>query len=68
MENTIQLIIYIILVYLLIGIVFSIFFYLKGIKKVDEVAIGSTFGFKLIVFPGIVVFWPFLLTKWIQTK
>jgi len=68
MEKIILLIGYIILFYLLIGIIFSIFFYLKGINKVDEVAIGSTLGFKLVVFPGIVVFWPVLLSKWIQTK
>ncbi len=67
MEQIIQIAIYLDLGYLILGIVFSIFFYRKGIEKVDEVTIGSTRGFKLIVFPGVVVFWPFLLYKWMKT-
>jgi hypothetical protein len=66
MEQFFQIAIYLDLGYLILGIIFSIFFYQKGIEKVDEVAIGSTRGFKLIVFPGIIVFWPFLLYKWIK--
>lgn len=32
---------------------------------VDEGAHGSGWGFRLIIIPGIVVFWPLLLRKWI---
>jgi hypothetical protein len=56
------------LVYLLAGVVFAIFFLLKGIEKVDEAAHGSGWGFRLIIFPGTVALWPLLLKKWISIK
>ena len=66
MEKIILFLIYVAIGYLFIGLIFSIFFYPKGIKKIDEVAIAGSLGFKLIVFPGIIFFWPFLLSKWIK--
>jgi len=63
MEQVIQIFLFIALGYLVLGLIFSVFFYLKGMDKVDEVASESNIGFKLIIFPGIVVFWPFLLSK-----
>lgn len=68
MEEIIQLLVYAVLIYLIIGVLFSFFFYHKGMSKIDEIATGSTIGFKLIAFPGIVVFWPFLLGKWLKQK
>ena len=64
MEKIIQFKVYLILGYIILGIIFSFFFYAKGMKKVDKVSNGSTIGFKLIVFPGVVTFWPFLFSKW----
>ena len=51
-------------VYLLIGLLFSIPFYLQGMKKVDAETQQSGMVFKLIIFPGILAFWPVLLNKW----
>ena len=56
------------MIYLFVGVIFAFFFYVKGMTKLDEGAKGSSIGFKLIVFPGIVVFWPFLLSKWIKAN
>ena len=53
-------------VYLLLGILFVIPFLLKGITKVDEGAHGGTIGFKIIIIPGVIVFWPLLLKKWMN--
>jgi hypothetical protein len=50
--------------YLLSGFVFAIAFLAKGIAAVDEGAVGSTIGFRIIIMPGVIVFWPFLLTRW----
>jgi ABC-type multidrug transport system permease subunit len=64
------LVIYVILItlviYLLIGFMFAISFIVKGVNKIDEGAHGSGWGFKLIIIPGTIVFWPVLLKKWIQ--
>ena len=62
----IQIILIIVLIYLLAGVLFVIPFLLKGIVKVDEVAHGGSIGFKLIIIPGIIVFWPVLLKKWLN--
>jgi len=55
-------------IYLLIGVLFVIPFLMKGLNKVDEGAHGSTIGFKIIIIPGVVVFWPVLLSKWMKEK
>lgn len=54
--------------YLVAGILFAILFLIKGIEKTDPAAHGSGWGFKLIILPGTIVFWPVLLHKWIQSK
>ena len=53
-------------VYLALGVVFVISFLMKGLTKVDEGAHGSTMGFKIIIIPGVIVFWPVLLSKWMK--
>lgn len=56
---------WVILIYLAVGLIFAVAFIIKGLKMVDEGAHGSGWGFRLIIIPGIVVFWPLLLRKWI---
>jgi hypothetical protein len=53
-------------VYLAAGFVFAIPFVLKGVTKIDEGAHGSKWGFRIIIFPGTIVFWPILLKKWMK--
>lgn len=54
--------------YLALGVLFAIAFQVKGLPVVDEDAAGSTIGFRIIIIPGVIIFWPFLLRKWIQVK
>ena len=51
-------------IYLLGGVLFVIPFLMKGLKEIDEGAHDSTIGFKIIIIPGVIVFWPVLLSKW----
>ena len=53
-------------IYLALGVLFIIPFLMKGLNKVDEGANGSTIGFKIIIIPGVIVFWPVLLSKWMK--
>lgn len=53
-------------VYLFAGIVFTIFFQAKGLSKIDEGVHGSSWGFRIIIIPGCIVFWPVLLSRWRQ--
>ena len=64
----IEIILIIVVVYLALGVLFLIPFLIKGITKVDDGARGSNIGFKIIIIPGVVVFWPVLLSKWIKTN
>ena len=62
----VSIILIIVAAYLAAGFVFAIPFILKGVTKIDEGAHGATWGFRIIIIPGTVVFWPFLLKKWIN--
>jgi hypothetical protein len=56
----------VITVYVVAGIIFTIFFQIKGLSKIDEGVHGSTIGFRIIIIPGCIVFWPVLLRKWLM--
>ncbi len=53
--------------YLGCGLLFAIAFVVKGLEKTDEGAHGCSIGFRIIIVPGTMVFWPLLLRKWINT-
>ena len=62
----ISIILIVVAVYLVAGFVFSIPFVIRGVTQIDEGAVGTKWGFRLIIIPGSMVFWPLLLKKWIQ--
>ncbi len=64
----IQLIFGITGVYLLCGFVFAMVFVFKGVQMIDEGARDSTLGFKIIIIPASMVFWPLLLVKWVKAR
>ena len=53
-------------IYLALGFLFAIPFVIKGVTSIDEGAYGSSWGFRMIIIPGTIVFWPFLLHRWIR--
>jgi hypothetical protein len=67
-ETTARLLLWVIFIYGCCGIVFAIAFQAKGINKVDEGAHGSSWGFRVIIIPGLIVLWPLLLKKWMKAK
>ena len=64
----VETVLIIVLIYLVLGILFVIPFLMKGLTKVDEGAHGGTIGFKIIIIPGVIVFWPALLSKWMRAN
>jgi hypothetical protein len=64
----VSIIFIIVAAYLSAGLIFAIPFLIKGVTAIDEVAGGSKWGFRLIILPGTMVFWPLLLKKWIKTR
>jgi hypothetical protein len=64
----VQILLIIVAIYLTCGFVFMIPFIIKGVDVIDEGAHGSSIGFRIIIIPGTIVFWPLLLRKWIKMK
>lgn len=56
-----MLALYVIGLYLSLGIIFSFIFLLFLIENVDEGAKGSSWKFKMTVLPGCIVFWPVVM-------
>jgi hypothetical protein len=50
------------------GVVFAIVFVARGVSRVDEHAAGAGLGFRMIIFPGVVALWPFLLSRWMRAR
>lgn len=49
--------------YCLLGVLFGIFFLLKGYKAIDSSADGAGIGVRLMWLPGAVALWPLLMAK-----
>ena len=64
----VDIILIIVAVYLFAGLVFAIPFIIRGVTKIDERAQGSKWGFRVIIIPGTMVFWPLLLKKWLKAS
>src|SRR5687767_4994140 len=52
--------------YLAGGLVVAIPFALVGARKIDPHAAHGSWGFRLLIIPGAMVFWPLLLRRWIR--
>jgi hypothetical protein len=66
--NIVTILLMVVAVYLAAGLVFAIPFVIKGVTKIDEGAYGSTWGFRMIIIPGTIVFWPLLLKRWLKAS
>jgi membrane protein implicated in regulation of membrane protease activity len=51
-------------IYLASGFLFAIPFALIGVKRIDPHAVHGSWGFRLLIIPGVMVFWPLLLKRW----
>ena len=50
--------------YVAFGVVFAFAFVCVGVKRIDSQAVGTGLGFRILIFPGSVAFWPLLLRRW----
>ena len=49
--------------YLIVGLVFAVVFVLFLAGRVDHAARDATWGFRILVIPGIALLWPLLLIR-----
>jgi membrane protein implicated in regulation of membrane protease activity len=52
--------------YLAGGFLFAVPLVLLGVKKIDPHAAHGSWGFRIMIFPGTMVFWPLLLRRWMK--
>ena len=53
-------------VYATVGLLFAVAFVSLGAGRVDPVARRGTWGFRLIIFPGVAALWPLLAWRWLR--
>ena len=52
-------------IYLVAGLLFAIPFVARGVNRIDPVARESSWGFRLIILPGVIALWPVLARRWV---
>ena len=46
------------------GLLFALLFLARGVERIDAGAHGATLGFRLVLLPATVAFWPWLWRRW----
>jgi hypothetical protein len=64
LETFAKAIVYTLAIYAGLGLVFAGPFVRFGVQRLDSEAQGSGVGFRLLILPGVAVFWPMLLYRW----
>jgi hypothetical protein len=47
-----------------LGLLFAIAFLARGVGRIDPAARDASWGFRLVVLPGVVTLWPLLARRW----
>ena len=47
-----------------LGLLFAIAFHWRGLARIDAAAAGGSFGFRVLVTPGVIFLWPLLARRW----
>jgi len=55
-------------VYFGLGLLFSIYFVIKGAPKIDPLMADSKFKVRLLLAPGAIATWPFLVRNLTRSK
>lgn len=66
LESAIEVVLVFVAAYLTCGALFALPFCAVGVQRVDSQARGAKLGFRLLIVPGVTVFWPLLLTRWVR--
>ena len=61
-----ELILFSAFAYVLCGLAVGIPFIAWGVARVDEAARGASLGFRLLILPGTVALWPWMVTRWMR--
>ena len=62
-----EIIVGLLVLYLSLGLLFSIPFVVAGVGRIDAAARAASIAFRLLILPGTVALWPVLAVKWAKT-
>lgn len=65
-EHVVELCVRVAAVYAAAGTLFAAAFVARGVNAMDPAACNAGIGFRLLIVPGVIVFWPLLLRRWVQ--
>jgi len=68
METVIATFLTILALYFGMGLLFGLYFMLLGATKIDSIMTDSKKKVRLLLFPGVVATWPFLLGKLFKSQ
>lgn len=68
MEVIINFFLSILGLYFAIGLLFGIYFLFIGATKIDPLLADSKKKVRLLLFPGVIATWPFLISKAFKSK
>ncbi len=51
--------------YAVAGLAFAAAFVTRGVGRIDPMAREAPWTFRLLIVPGVVVWWPLLLVRWL---
>lgn len=58
-----QTLVWLLGIYVLAGIVFAPFFVLRGAARIDPSVRQSSWGFRMMIVPGVIALWPLLVLR-----
>ena len=61
-----DLLVQLLLAYTIFGAGFGVLFVVRGVDRIDPAAREGTWGFRLLILPGTVALWPWLLLRWVR--
>ncbi len=68
MEIVINIFLGILGTYFFIGLLFGLYFLFKGATKIDPLMNDTKKKVRLLLFPGVIATWPFLVGKLFKSK
>jgi hypothetical protein len=64
LETVIEVVLYVAGAYVAAGLAFSVVVHRRGLADIDPAVRDATWGFRLLITPGIVALWPLLWRRW----
>lgn len=68
MEKIIQIFLLFLAIYVVLGLLFALYFVFLGASKVDPLMADTKKSVRLLLFPGLLVTWPFFIGKLRKSK